>query len=108
MIQWLNVYDFIIQDLKDAYWIFPRAIKDVQPGRATKAAAMHVLAKVYLTRAGSSAAKPTDYQDAYTTAKSLIDSRATYGLSLLQDFAKVYEEGNEANSEVIWTIPAYF
>ncbi len=25
------------------------------------------------------------------------------GLNLLQDFAKVYEEGNEANSEVIWT-----
>ena len=78
-------------------------VKDVQPGRATKAAAMHVLAKVYLTRAGSPAAKPTDYQDAYTTAKSLIENRVVYDLELLQDFAKVYEEGNEANNEVIWT-----
>ena len=98
------VYDFIVQDLKDAVVDLPAGlIKDAQPGRVTKAAALHVLAKVYLTRAGSSAAKPTDYQDAYTTAKGLIDTRATYGLSLLPDFAKVYEEGNEANSEVIWT-----
>ena len=99
-----SVYDFIIQDLKDAAVDLPQGlIKDAQPGRATKAAALHVLAKVYLTRAGSAAAKGTDYQDAFTTAKGLIDNRATYGLSLLPDFAKVYEEGNEANSEVIWT-----
>ncbi|HET6994697.1 MAG TPA: RagB/SusD family nutrient uptake outer membrane protein [Chitinophagaceae bacterium] len=99
-----EVYDFIVQDLKDAAVDLPQGlIKDAQPGRATKAAALHVLAKVYLTRAGSSAAKTNDYMDAYTTAKSIIDNKATYGLSLLQDFAKVYEEGNEANSEVIWT-----
>ena len=98
-----EVYDFIIQDLNDAALDLPQGlIKDVQPGRATKAAALHLLAKVYLTRGGSAAAKASDYQDAYTTAKGLIDNRATYGLSLLPDFAKVYEEGNEANSEVIW------
>lgn len=78
-------------------------ISDVQPGRATRAAALHVLAKVYLTRAGSNAAKATDYQDAYTTAKTIIDNKAVYGLRLLPDFADVYEEGNEASSEVIWT-----
>lgn len=99
-----DVYDFIIQDLNDAALDLPQGlIKDVQPGRATKAAALHLLAKVYLTRGGSAAAKPSDYQDAYTAAKSLIDNRAVYGLSLLQDFGKVYEEGNEANSEVIWS-----
>jgi hypothetical protein len=99
-----SVYDFIVQDLKDAAVDLPQGlIKDAQPGRATKAAALHVLAKVYLTRAGSAAAKATDYQDAFTTAKGLIDNKAVYGLSLLPDFAKVFEEGNEANSEVIWT-----
>src|SRR5688572_428490 len=99
-----EVYDFIVQDLKEAALDLPQGlIKDVQPGRATKAAALHVLSKVYLTRAGSSAAQPTDYQDAYNIAKSLIDNRATYGLNLLPDFGKVYEEGNEVNSEVIWT-----
>lgn len=100
-----EVYDFIVQDLKDAIIdLHPGLIKDVLPGKVTKAAALHLLSKVYLTRAGSSAAKPTDYQDAYTTAKDLIDNKATYGLSLLPDFAKVYEEGNEDNSEVIWTV----
>lgn len=100
-----EVYDFIIQDLTEAAAdLHQGMIKDVQTGRATKAAALHVLAKVYLTRAGSPAAKPTDYEDAYNTAKSLIDARASYGLSLLPDFGNVYLEGNEANSEVIWSV----
>ena len=100
-----DVYNFIIQDLKDAAQdLHQGAIKDVQTGRATRAAALHVLAKVYLTRAGSPAKQTNDYQDAYTTAKSIIDSRAVYGLSLLPDFGRVYEEGNEANSEVIWSV----
>ncbi len=100
-----DVYNFIVQDLKDAIAdLHQGAIKDVLPGKATKAAATHVLAKVYLTRAGSSAAQPTDYQDAYTTAKDLIDNSAAYGLALLQDFGKIYEEGNETNNEVIWAV----
>lgn len=100
-----EVYDFIVQDLTDAVAdLHQGLIKDVQPGRATKAAALHVLAKVYLARAGSSAAKPSDYEDAYNTAKSLIDNSSTYGLNLLPDFANVYLEGNEANSEVIWSV----
>ncbi len=100
-----EAYDLIIQDLKDAINDLPGgAIKDVLPGKATKAAALHLLAKVYLTRGGSVAAKSTDYMDAFTTAKSIIDNKGTYGLNLLQDFAKVYEEGNEANAEVIWSV----
>lgn len=100
-----DCYAFIIQDLKDAIVDLPGgAIKDVLPGKATRAAALHVLSKVYLTRAGSAAQQANDYEDAYQTAKSLIDARNTYGLALLQDFGKVYEESNEANSEVIWTV----
>ncbi|RXK61671.1 RagB/SusD family nutrient uptake outer membrane protein [Lacibacter luteus] len=100
-----EVYDFIVQDLKDAIADLPAGlIKDVLPGKATRAAAKHLLAKVYLTRGGSSAAKATDYADALVTAKDLIDTRATHGLNLLQDFGKVFEEGNEANSEVIWSV----
>jgi hypothetical protein len=99
-----EVYDFIVQDLKDAIVDLPGGlIKDVLPGKATRAAAKHVLAKVYLTRGGSAAAKSTDYNDAYTTAKDLIDTRGIHGLNLLTDFGKVFEEGNEANSEVIWS-----
>lgn len=99
------VYDFILQDMQEALPdLYNGPVSSVLPGKATKAAALHLLAKIYLTRAGSAAAKPTDFADAYNTAKNLIDNKAFYGLNLLQDFGKVYEEGNETNSEVIWSV----
>ena len=100
------VYDFIIQDLEDAIAVLPASPKSsgVLPGKATAAAAKHVLAKVYLARAGSSAKKADDYQNAYATATDLINSSASLGLSLLPDFGKVFAEGNEDNAEVLWTV----
>ena len=101
-----DVYNLIIQDLKDAIEVLPAGPKSsgVLPGKATGAAAKHVLAKVYLTRAGSSAKQPDDYQNAYNTAVDLINSRTTLGLALLPDFGKVFAEGNEDNAEVLWTV----
>ncbi|MDB5192513.1 MAG: rane protein [Segetibacter sp.] len=101
-----EVYDFIVQDLKDAIAALPAGTKSsgVLPGKATAAAAKHVLAKVYLTRAGTTAKKADDYDNAYKTATDLINTRAALGLSLLPDFAKVFAEGNEENTEVLWTV----
>ena len=101
-----DTYNFIIQDLKDAITGLPPGPKSngVLAGKATAAAAKHVLAKVYLTRAGSSAQQANDYMDAYTTATDLINSRVSLGLSLLPDFGKIFVEGNEDNAEVIWTV----
>ncbi|WP_413668003.1 RagB/SusD family nutrient uptake outer membrane protein [Mucilaginibacter sp. Mucisp86] len=102
-----DVYNFIVQDLKDAIAALPATplTNGVQPGRATKAAAMHMLAKVYLTRAGSSAKQADDYKNAYNTAIDLITNVAPAGsLKLQQDFGKVFAEGNEANSEILWTV----
>jgi starch-binding outer membrane protein, SusD/RagB family len=101
-----EVYDFIVQDLKDAIANLPAGPKSsgVLPGKASAAAAKHVLAKVYLARAGSSAKKATDYDDAYNTAMDIINNKASLQLALLPDFAKVFTEGNEDNSEVIWTV----
>ncbi|SEK41021.1 Starch-binding associating with outer membrane [Chitinophaga rupis] len=101
-----EVYDFIIEDLTAAIASLPPGplSAGVQPGRATAAAAQHLLAKVYLTRAGSSAKKADDYKNAYTTASTLISNSASIGLGLLQDFGKVFAEGNEANAEVLWSI----
>lgn len=100
-----EVYDFVIQDLKDAiatpaFYDNPRAAGAL-PGQATKAAAQHVLAKVYLTRAGSLAKKATDYTDAYNMAMTVI---TTSGASLLPDFGQVYAEGNENSAEVLWNV----
>ncbi|WP_217603193.1 RagB/SusD family nutrient uptake outer membrane protein [Chitinophaga sp. GbtcB8] len=101
-----DVYSFIIQDLKDAIaGLPPSPVQNgVLPGKATGAAASHLLAKVYLTRAYSLVKQPDDFQNAYTTAKGLIDNGAGLGLGLLPDFASVYAEGNEASKEVLWSV----
>lgn len=101
-----DVYDLIVQDLKDAIAYLPAGPKSsgVAPGKANAAAAMHVLAKVYLARAGSSAKKASDYQDAYNTAMAIINNKTSLQLALLPDFGKVFAEGNEDNSEVLWTV----
>jgi len=101
-----EVYKFIIQDLNDAIVVLPASpfTNGLLPGKANAAAARHLLSKVYLTRAGSSAKDPNDYQNAYTIAAALITNKASLGLNLQQDFAKIYAEGNESNSEVLWTI----
>jgi len=101
-----DVYSFIIQDLKDAIaGLPPSPVQNgVLPGKATAAAASHLLSKVYLTRAYSSARQSDDLQNAYATAKGLIDNSASLGLGLLPDFASVYAEGNEASKEVLWSV----
>jgi hypothetical protein len=101
-----EIYAFMIQDLKDAIPALPASPKSsgVLPGKANAAVAKHLLAKIYLTRAGSSAKQPNDYQDAYTTANDLITTAAGVGLSLQSDFSKIFAEGNEDNSEVLWSV----
>ena len=98
-----EVWDVIISDLEDAVAGLPDG-KPGQRGRAWKATALHVLAKAYLTRGWSSDAQSTDYQNAYNAANDLITNAGSYGVELLADFADVHAEGNEGNSEILWTI----
>ncbi len=101
-----DIYAFMIQDLKDAITGLPASPKTsgVLPGKATAAVAKHLLAKIYLTRASSTAKQANDYLDAYNTAKDLITTAAGIGLSLQTDFSKIFAEGNEDNSEVLWSV----
>jgi hypothetical protein len=102
-----DVYTFIIQDLTDAIAGLPASPQTtgVLPGKATKIAAMHVLAKVYLTRGYTVAKQSNDFKNAAATAASIITTVAPAGgVRLQQDFGKVYAEGNEANSEVLWSV----
>ncbi|MBC3787437.1 RagB/SusD family nutrient uptake outer membrane protein [Spirosoma utsteinense] len=98
-----DVYAAIIKDLTEASQELPNT-SNQSKGRATKPAALHLLAKAYLTRGWSTAAQPTDFQMAAATAKSLIDNQATYSLGLEQDFANVHREGNEYGKEVLFTV----
>ena len=94
------VYDAIVSDLEFAITTLPAKQNDY--GRANKAAAEHMLAKVLLTRAGiPSAAKSDDYQRAAVLAKSVI---ANYGLKLLPVFADVFDQAKQEHSEVVWAV----
>lgn len=98
-----DVYDAIIEDLE-----FAKAnlsAEAAEYGRVDAAAATHLLAKVYLTRATKSYGGGTDdYQKAYDNAMELIDNASTYGLALLKDFGDIHPAGNERNSEVLFTV----
>lgn len=103
-------YDAIIKDLVDITdGQNNDDLPDTRPastsaGHAWKASALHLLAKVYLTRGWSSAAQSTDFQKSYDAALQLINNRATYGVSLLPDYASVHAEGNEYNAETLFLV----
>ena len=89
-----KVYDAIVADLQFAAANLPATQGDY--GRATKAAAQHLLSLVYLTRAA-----PGDMAKAATEAKAVINSGQ---FSLLPRYSDLWTFGNERNSEVIWAV----
>ena len=102
-----SVYAAIIDDLKYAEATLPYVAKEY--GRATKGAAQHLLAKVYLTwqRDADSAADETakkqagDFANAADYAQRVIKSGQ---YALLPRFSDVFAFGNEKNAEVIWSV----
>jgi hypothetical protein len=104
-----DVYAQIIKDLTEA-----SAELQNKPGdnsspftghAATKASALYLLSKAYLTRGWSTAAQPTDFQNALTTAQTLIASKATYGVNLYANYADAYAPTNDAtNTEDLFAI----
>ena len=98
-----EVYQAIVTDLKEAIDDLPNIAP--QPGRATAAAAHHLLAKVYLAKATHATAKEDDdYQNAFNHSTHLIDNAGAYGLALLKDFADVHTPRNEHSSEILFTV----
>lgn len=106
-----DFYDLIISDLKFAVENLP--VAQTERGRATKKAAMGMLAKAYLQRTrlydeGSAECKA--YADsAFQVAKELIDNSATYQCSLYASdatqsgFAKCWaDDNNKSNQEFLF------
>lgn len=94
-----TIYSTIIDDLNFAVANLPVTSTDY--GRAIKPAAQHLLAKVYLTRAGIDG-NTDDYAKAAELAKSVITG---YSFKLLDDFADVFAQGTgEKNNEVIFSV----
>lgn len=96
-----EVYASIISDLESAIPDLEAIKASTQYGRATRPAAQHLLAKVYITKATSEAASSDDYAKAEPLLQSVIND---YGFSLLPDFSQVFQFGNERSNEVVWSI----
>ncbi|AKD05390.1 RagB/SusD family nutrient uptake outer membrane protein [Pontibacter korlensis] len=96
------VYEAIINDLRFAAEHLPLNQSDY--GRATKGAAEHYLAKVYLTRGSAvedeRGQKPTDMDSAAYYAESVINS-GVYQLE--QDFADLWDINNRQSVETVFS-----
>lgn len=99
-----DIYAQIIKDFTEAAADLPNTPAANTGKPATKPTALFLLAKTYLWRGWSAAAQPTDFQQAYTISKGIIDSKATYNLDLLPYFGDVFREGREYSTEVLMVI----
>ncbi|MBA4851826.1 RagB/SusD family nutrient uptake outer membrane protein [Emticicia sp. BO119] len=96
-----QMYTAIINDLNDAVANLEAKGHSSDYGRATKASAEALLAKVYLAKAYSSSKAADDFSKAATLCNSVINN---YGFKLLDDFASVHDENNQQNSEVVYAV----
>ena len=96
-----EIYAAIIQDLSQAIPGLEAKKASSQFGRATRAAAEHLLGRVYVTKGTSSSKASDDFAKAEPLFKNVISN---YGLKLLSDFGQVHAFGNEINEEVIWSV----
>lgn len=98
-----DVYAAIVQDLTDA--MNNLGDRPVQTGRVTRATALHLLSKVYLTRATSITPRiADDYAKAAQYAGELITNQSRYVAGLEADAADVFKEGNENGKEVLMNV----
>jgi len=101
-----DVYKQIISDLRAAYDVLPDIGQQADRGRATKWAAGHLLAKVYLTRNSYDAAgrggKASDLDSAAYYAEAVINSGK---FALESNFAMVFDQDNQkVSKEIIWDV----
>ncbi|PWK26886.1 putative outer membrane starch-binding protein [Arcicella aurantiaca] len=97
-----DMYKAIIADLESALPDLENKIRSSEYGRATKPAAEHLLARVYLAKGNSSAKATDDYAKSETYSSNVIKN---YGFKLLPDFASVFAQGSgEVNDEVIFAV----
>ncbi len=103
------IYNQIIADLTDAYKVLPVNAK--AQGRVNKAAVVHLLSKVYLARGSAASSgqrslrgtQPTDMDSVIFYAGNIVNKQLG-NYSLQTDFARVFDQNNQVNSEVIFAI----
>ena len=96
-----EIYAQIIKDATEAAADLENKAHSANYGRATKASAEALLAKVYLAKAYGPSKSADDFQKAADLCTSLINN---YSFKLLDDFAQVHDENNQQNSEVVFAV----
>jgi len=91
-----NIYAQIIADLQFAENGLPETVPPASAGRATKGAAMTMLADVYLTRG--------DYPNARSKSLEVINSKEAFGYNLEPSFEVLYSPTSPTNPEDIFSI----
>ena len=97
----VEIYDFMVTELSEAADLL--SWESSEPGRISKAAALHLLGKIYLTRAYKPFSESTDFANAANTLDNIIEN-SEGNFQLLENYEDVYDENNQNNSEVIWSI----
>lgn len=87
-----DIYAQIEADLKDAAEALPEKYDAANEGRATKGAALGLLAKVQL------------YQNKYNDALTSIKALKALNIYQLDDYANLFRLGNEKSPEAVWAI----
>jgi starch-binding outer membrane protein, SusD/RagB family len=95
------MFDAIIADLEAAVNVLPAKATGNDYGRATKAACEHLLGYVYLTKNNTGSKAADDLTKATTYLADVVNNSA-YGLSLLTDYASVFDENNQNNAEIVF------
>jgi hypothetical protein len=94
-----EVYDFIIRDLNDASAL---PVEQADKGRATKGAALALLARVYLVRSSLPGADvASDLTDAVENAYKVIDSRQ---YELFANFYDAFDPAKKNGKEHIFSV----
>jgi starch-binding outer membrane protein, SusD/RagB family len=90
----------IQKDLTEAAAVLPNSWPAGDFGRATKGAALTLLAKSYMQGAATGATDAGDYAKAVTAFKTV----QGFGYSLDPNYASLFDGTNEKSPEIIWSI----
>jgi hypothetical protein len=96
-------YNVMINDFTFASQNLPTT-RPANAFKLSKAAAYFMLSRVYTFRAYSTAKQSNDFQNAYAAAMEVINNQGKYGTALQQDFGKVFAQGNDYNSEILYAV----
>ncbi len=96
-----QMYAAIIKDCNEAIADLENKGHSANYGRATRASAETLLAKVLLAKAYGPSKAADDFQKAADLCTGVINN---YGFKLLDDYASVHDENNQVNSEVVFAV----